>query len=179
MGSVTPYETASGRRYRVRYRQPNKSQTDKRGFKTKREAELYLASIELTKSRGEYVSATQSRLTIGQTAQEWISSQVQLKPSTRAGYEAIVRTQIDPKWGPVPLGELSHAAVQTWISDQSQRVSAATVRSYHRVLSMILKSGSHGSIEIGGSTSRMSGRMSSQADAGRTATSCSFWRTRD
>ena len=139
MGSVTPYETVSGRRYRVRYRQPNKSQTDKRGFKTKREAELYLASIELTKSRGEYVSATKSRVSVGQTAHEWVSSQVQLKPSTRAGYEAIVRTQIDPKWGLVPLGDLSYAAVQTWISDESKRVSPATVRSYHRVLSMILK----------------------------------------
>ena len=139
MGSVTPYDTAHGRRYRVRYRQPNKAHTDKRGFTTKREAELYLASIEVTKSRGEYVSATQSRLTIGQTTHEWISSQVQLKPSTRAGYEAIVRTQIDPKWGLVPLGDLSHAAVQTWISDESKRVSPATVRSYHRVLSMILK----------------------------------------
>ena len=41
-GSITPYETASGKRYRVRYRKPDKAQTDKRGFKTKREAELFL-----------------------------------------------------------------------------------------------------------------------------------------
>lgn len=37
-GSITAYETAQGRRYRVRYRKPDKSQTDKRGFKTKKEA---------------------------------------------------------------------------------------------------------------------------------------------
>lgn len=126
MGTVTPYETVSGRRYRVRFRQPNKSRTDKRGFKTKREAELYLASIELTKSRGEYISAAKSRVLVGQIAHEWVSSQVQLKPSTRVGYEAIVRTQIDPHWGVVPLGELSYAAVQSWISDESMRVSATT-----------------------------------------------------
>lgn len=139
MRSVTPYDTAHGRRCRVRYRQPNNAQSDKRGFTTKREAELFLASIELTNSRGEYVSAAQSRLTIEQTAQEWISSQVQLKPSTRAGHAAMVRTQVDPKRGLVSLGDLSHAAGQTWISDESKRVSPATVRSYHRVLSMILK----------------------------------------
>jgi hypothetical protein len=46
MGSITPYETAAGRRYRVRYRKPNHAQTDKRGFRSKRDAELYLASVE-------------------------------------------------------------------------------------------------------------------------------------
>jgi len=139
MGSVTPYETANGRRYRVRYRQPNKSQTDKRGFRTKREAELFLASVEITKSRGEYVSAAKGRITVGETALEWIGSQVQLKESTRAGYSGIVRTQIIPEWGRVPLGDLSHSAVQRWVSEQADRVSPATTRSYHRVLSMILK----------------------------------------
>ena len=49
MPSVTPYETAAGKRYRVRYRKPDRSQTDKRGFKTKREAELFLASVEVAK----------------------------------------------------------------------------------------------------------------------------------
>ena len=43
MGSIAPYETSGGKRYRVRYRLPDHSQTDKRGFKTKREAELFLA----------------------------------------------------------------------------------------------------------------------------------------
>jgi hypothetical protein len=47
MGSVTPYEISGGRRYRVRYRLPDHSQTDKRGFKTKREVELFLAWVEV------------------------------------------------------------------------------------------------------------------------------------
>ena len=38
MGSVTAYETAAGKRYRVRYRKPDHGQTDKRGFKTKKAA---------------------------------------------------------------------------------------------------------------------------------------------
>jgi len=64
MGSVTPYETGSGKRYRVRYRLPDHSQTDKRGFKTKRDAELFLASVEVTKARGEFVSASQSKVSL-------------------------------------------------------------------------------------------------------------------
>ena len=139
MGSVTPYETASGRRYWFRYRQPDKSQTDKRGFRTKRPAELFLASVEVTKSRGEYDSAAKGQITVGETASEWIDSQAQLKPSTKAGYLSIVNRQIISMWRSVPLGDASHAEVQTWVSEQAQRVSPATTRSYHRVLNMVLK----------------------------------------
>jgi hypothetical protein len=39
MGTVLAYTTADGKRYRVRYRTPDRRQTDKRGFTSKREAE--------------------------------------------------------------------------------------------------------------------------------------------
>src|ERR1700735_5601632 len=35
MAQVVPYQTVHGRRYRVRYRTPDRRQTDKRGFRTK------------------------------------------------------------------------------------------------------------------------------------------------
>ncbi len=53
MGTIEAYETANGKRYRVRYRTPDHRQTDKRGFRTKREADLFLATIEVSKA-GEY-----------------------------------------------------------------------------------------------------------------------------
>ena len=53
MATISSYTTASGKRYRVRYRTPEHRQTDKRGFKTKREAEAFAASVEVAKMRGE------------------------------------------------------------------------------------------------------------------------------
>ena len=76
MGSVTPYETGGGRRYRVRYRKPDHSQTDKRGFRTKREAELFLASVEVAKSTGRYIDPSRARVSIG----EWMTLWVNLNP---------------------------------------------------------------------------------------------------
>ena len=38
MGTITPYESAKGRRYRVRYRKPDRTEAEKRGFTTMREA---------------------------------------------------------------------------------------------------------------------------------------------
>lgn len=49
MATIEAYETSAGRRYRVRYRKPDRRQTDKRGFKTKRDAEDFLASVEVSK----------------------------------------------------------------------------------------------------------------------------------
>lgn len=43
MGSVGTYETKRGRRFRVNYRRPDKRQTQKRGFTSRRDAERFLA----------------------------------------------------------------------------------------------------------------------------------------
>ena len=55
MGSITPYESAEGRRYRVRYRKPDRTEAEKRGFTTMREAKLYLSMVTVSKSKGEYI----------------------------------------------------------------------------------------------------------------------------
>ena len=139
MGSVTAYETESGKRYRVRYRLPDHSQTDKRGFRTKREAELYLASVEVSKARGDFIQASLSRITLGEWAELWLANQVQLKPSTRLGYELIGRAAIIPRLGKISLADLTHSGIQNWLSEVSAQAAPSTTRSYHRVLSMMLK----------------------------------------
>ncbi|MGN6426827.1 MAG: tyrosine-type recombinase/integrase [Leifsonia sp.] len=139
MGSISAYETVAGRRYRVRYRTPGHQQTDKRGFRTKRDAELYLASLELAKARGDYVPAAQAGVTFAIWSEKWIDSLVQVKPSTLQGYVSITRRRLQPRWGSTPLNAITHSDIQSWISDENSRVGARTVRSYHRVFSMILK----------------------------------------
>ena len=78
MGSVTPYETGGGRRYRVRYRKPDHSQTDKRGFRSKREAELFLASVEVAKNTGRYIDPTRARVTTADWMTAWLDSRSDL-----------------------------------------------------------------------------------------------------
>ena len=39
MASIEPYETRAGRRYRVRYRDPELRSKERAGFRTRREAE--------------------------------------------------------------------------------------------------------------------------------------------
>ena len=53
MATIERYQTKSGaKRYRVRYRTPDRRQIDKRGFRTKRDAEQFAATVEVAKMRG-------------------------------------------------------------------------------------------------------------------------------
>ena len=82
MRSVSAYESSAGKRYRVRYRRPDHTQTDKRGFATKREAELFLASVEVSKARGEYVNVVDARARLSDLGAAWLAHQTHLKPSS-------------------------------------------------------------------------------------------------
>ncbi len=138
MGSITAYETANGKRYRVRYRKPDHSQTDKRGFRTKREAELFLAATEVRKATGEFIDATAARITIGELGHLWLRSHAHLKPSSYAVIEVAWRIHVRPKWGHRILGEIRHSEVQAWVSDLSARKSATVVIRAYGVLAGII-----------------------------------------
>jgi hypothetical protein len=59
MATISKYQTASGATlYRVRYRTPDHRQTDKRGFTTKRDAEIFANKVEVSKMTGEYIGAS-------------------------------------------------------------------------------------------------------------------------
>ena len=137
MGSVTPYETANGRRYRVRYRKPDHSQTDKRGFRTKRSAEEFLATVELSKVRGAYIDPALSRVTLESWANEWMRGQVQLKPTTVVSYAHALRKHIVPKWGDRRINDISHAEIQAWVGELARVRAPQTVRNTYAVLSQV------------------------------------------
>lgn len=139
MGSVTPYETANGRRYRVRYRKPDHAQTDKRGFRTKKEAELFLASVEVAKSRGAYVDPTRARVTVAEWLTTWVATRSDLRPSTLDRVEGIVRRNITPQLGGIPIGDLTRLRVQEWASELSKTQGAWSVRKIVNTLSGALQ----------------------------------------
>ncbi|WP_367645986.1 tyrosine-type recombinase/integrase [Paenarthrobacter ureafaciens] len=132
MATIEPYDTSKGRRYRVRYRKPDRTQTDKRGFRTKRDAELFLASVEVSKARGEFIDATASKATIGELGVGWLSRQTHLKPSSYRPVESGWRIHVLPRWGSVAVADVRRTDVQQWVSDLGQGGKGATtvIRAY-------------------------------------------------
>lgn len=116
-GTISPYETANGKRYRVRYRKPDKSQTDKRGFKTKKEAEIYLASVTISKATGEYVDPKDARVLVDALGADWLKTKSSLKPSSYHSLETSWNVYVKPRWGSTPVGDIKPSAVEGWISE--------------------------------------------------------------
>jgi integrase len=139
LGSVEPYQTAKGKRYRVQYRTPDRRNTMKRGFATKREAEQYLASVEVSKMRGEWIDLTKSRIAVAELAEEWFGSQLQIKPTTRSGYRFALDKYVLPKWGLTPIAEVTHGAVQAWVNQLAEKLGPSMVRQIHLVLFGVFK----------------------------------------
>lgn len=137
MGSIESYDTSTGRRYRVRYRKPDHSQTDKRGFRTKREAEQFLATMELSKARGAYVDPSLGRITVERWMELWLATRQDLRAASRTRAAGIVSKHILPALGPIALADLQRLTVQQWAS--TIEGSPESVRKVVNVLSGALQ----------------------------------------
>lgn len=136
---IYPYSNTRGETlYRVDFTKPDHKRSVKRGFKRKRDAELFLASVQVSKARGEFIDATESRVTVGELGATWINSQSHLKPSTMHALESTYRVHVLPRWGGQRIGTIRHTAVQGWVSDLSRTHSPTIVRRAHGALSSIL-----------------------------------------
>jgi integrase len=146
MATISKYQTASGASlYRVLYRTPDNRQTDKRGFRTKRDADAFAATIEVSKLRGEYVAPRDARVLLGELGPAWLDRQRgHLKPSGYAVMETTWRLRVKPRWGNVALGDIRPTTVQQWIADLGRSTAdvkplgASAVKRAHYVLSRIL-----------------------------------------
>lgn len=116
MGSIGTYETKRGRRFRVHYRRPDKRPTQKRGFTSKREAERFLAIVEVDMMRGGYIYPAASRITVSEWMRIWLDARSDLCATTRSRVEDIVAKHIEPSWGDAAIGRLTRLHLQEWVS---------------------------------------------------------------
>jgi integrase len=138
MATIEKYQISSGAmRYRVRYRRPDRGQTDKRGFKTKREAQAWAEQLEVDKRKGVYVAPAAGRVKPGEYAQEWLGSKHKLKPSTRARYKVVLDTAL-AKHADVALGDITRQFVREWVAELSKDMAPASVHKTVGVLRQVL-----------------------------------------
>lgn len=125
-------------RWRARYRDAL-GKEHARHFARKVDAQRFLDGIASAVVTGSYVDPAKSAVTVGEWSTRWLAGQHQLKPSTRARYEGILRHQIAPHWESVPLSAVTFADVSDWSARlSSEGLSPSSVRQAHRVLSLLL-----------------------------------------
>jgi integrase len=141
MATVEAYQTRRGARlYRVRWRGPDKRDTQKRGFATKREAQAFKATVEVSKLRGEYIRPTHGRITVGELAIHWLERKQQATaPSHYRMLESAWRVHVQPRWGSVCAVDVDALGVEAWVAAMGRKGSGATtVLRAHGVLSGVL-----------------------------------------
>lgn len=139
MATIEPYDTKSGTRYRVRYRKPDGSQTDKRGFARKRDAVEFLQSIEVTKRAGDYIAPSAGRVTVGELGPAWLERQQgHMKPSGFRTYDSAWRNHVEPRWGATKIADAKFSDVQAWVSALSLQLSPSMLANVYSVLARIL-----------------------------------------
>ena len=112
MATISRYQNTSGAtRYRVRYRTPERGQTQRRGFKTKRDAEAFAATVEVSKLKGEYVAPALGRVSVDELATDWLARKKQATaPSHYRMLEPTYRTHVRPQWGAVSVATSTRSA---------------------------------------------------------------------
>ncbi|MEC1778329.1 tyrosine-type recombinase/integrase [Schinkia azotoformans] len=152
MASVQQTTDRNGKRsYYVKYRYidpaTGKSKdSTKRGFSTKKEAELFKAEIELKLNNGTYVH--QRKTTVKQYLNEWMAVDVipRLRPNTVNGYKRNVE-HIIKHIGHIQLQQLNRKQIQSMYNILAENgridglggLSTKSITYIHRVLTVSLK----------------------------------------
>ena len=138
MANVTRYKTSKGEtRYRVRYRKPDGTQTDKRGFKRKVDAENWAAEhVTIAKATNSYVDPEGGKRLVGDLYEQWLKEKWPFwKETTRVNATDAWRLYCEERWTDRRIGTVTRAEVQAWISDIIENSGAPSVsRPYQTML---------------------------------------------
>lgn len=129
MANVTSYETTRGKRFRVRFRKPDGTQTDKRGFTRKRDAEAWAAEhVTVAKASGTYIDVRDGNRRVSELWEAWIGKKrVSVKPSYEDDLVGAWRKYVAPHWANVPVSRVTRRGVQRWVAEISDGTACGGV----------------------------------------------------
>lgn len=141
MASIRKRSEQDGGGYQVRY-QGSDRKAHARTFRRKVDAQRFARSVEVDKDRGQWADPRLGKVTFGQFSQEWCEANLgSLKPSTRAGYESLLRTHLLPTFGPLALSSLRRQDVERFLTTKiTGGLSRSRTGQCLRLLKLILGS---------------------------------------
>ncbi|NMH91288.1 site-specific integrase [Pseudonocardia bannensis] len=115
-----------GKRWRVRWSDPNTGETRTALFERKAEAERHDADMRSDISRGRYIDPRAGRLTVAEYAEQWRAQQLH-RDSTADMVERAFRLHIVPVLGLLPLGDARASHIRGWVKATTENLAASTV----------------------------------------------------
>ena len=125
-------------RWEASYRDPRQRERI-RTFRTRSEADRWLATVKTDVARGQYIDPRLARTRFRQWSAEWMATTAHLKPKTRAGYESDLRVHVLPVFGDLPIGSIQQVDVRRFVADLAATGAApGTIRNARKVLRLVL-----------------------------------------
>ena len=138
--TIRQYATKAGKRYEVRYRKPDGTDTGKRGFKRKMDADAWgAANVTTAKSVGAYIDPQAGRRLVEDFWEPWLAAKkTKAKPSYIKSLEDAWRVHVEPQWGMREMQSITRDEVQRWVTDLAGRRSASvTIRAENLLRSLM------------------------------------------
>lgn len=128
-------------RWQARYRVDNTWRAAPATYRTKRDAEAFLAATRADLERGTWLPPEQGRIPLRQYADKWLEQKrATLRPRSQEQYEANLRLHIKPKLGDKDLSKITPSMVREWHAEllAGEKPGAPTVAKCYRLLHAIL-----------------------------------------
>ena len=127
MATIDAYDTKDGRRWRVIYRKPDGTQTSRRGFQRKRDAQEWLAEhVTVAKASGTYIDPQAGKATVGELGPAWLAKKkLSTKPSHYRTLEGAWEKWVKPEWDNTPVSAVTRETTQQWVTGISQGKTVA------------------------------------------------------
>ena len=127
-------------RYQARYRVDAATHVAPSTFRTKRDADVFLARVRTDIERGVWVDPEAGKVTVRDFATRWLRERPNLRPRTVELYEGELRLHILPALGDLELAQLTSARVRTWHANllTSGQPGKPTVAKCYRLLNSIM-----------------------------------------
>lgn len=125
-------------RWEGSYRDPQRRERIKT-FRTRAEADRWLATVKTDLARGDYVDPRLARSRFSEWADEWLATTAHLKPKTRVGYASDLRVHVLPTFAGRAVGSIQQVDVRRFVADMVANGAApGTVRNARKVLRLVL-----------------------------------------
>jgi integrase len=124
--------------YDVRLRDPSGRQY-KRTFRTKQEAERFIADERSSQGRGTWIDPRQGTVQLGDYAKAWLTTRTGLRPRTRELYDLTLRLHVLPVLGEKELASITSSQVRSWYAGIFEKgLAQSTCAKAYRLLRTIL-----------------------------------------
>jgi integrase len=126
--------------YRVRYRDPVGAQRSQ-VFTRKVDAQRWSTENENDKLRGAWIDPAAGRMLFAEQTERWFATKAVLRHTTQRDYRKLLDQQVLPRFGEVPLADVSMFQVREWLTKLvADGLSAKRAGKAHAVLSQVLAS---------------------------------------